>query len=82
MKKTIEVQLKEIHEKVDSSHKKKDWYYKLGKIVDVYEKTMVPHWFDGMYFLKGTVCFICMDEGHLIDFDCHTIYKFLNQPKN
>ena len=65
MKKTIEVQLKEIHEKVDSYHKKKDWYCKLGKIVNVYEKTMVPHWFEGKYFLRT-------EEGNITEYEVFT----------
>ena len=82
MKKTVEVQLVQICEQVHDHHKLKEWYCTLAKIKDVYKETIVPGWFEGKYYLSGKVCFICRDEGHRIDFDCHTIYRLKNQPKN
>ena len=82
MKKIVERQLYQIHEQIDSHHKEKLWYKKLEKINNVYKKTIEPNWFEGKYFLKGKVCFICMDEEHRIDFDCQTIYRLHYQNKN
>ena len=43
---------------------------------------MIDYWFEGKYFLKGQVCFICMEEDHLIDFDVHTKYRLIPSATN
>ena len=78
MKKDIGEQLNQIYEQTQSQFKKTEWYCTFGKINNVYQKTMIPYWFEGKYFLKGQVCFICLKEDHRIDFDCHTMYQLIN----
>ena len=70
-----------IYEMTCGEDKEKDWYRTFGKIKDVYKKTMTPRWFEGKYFLKGKVCFICLQDEHRIDFDCHTLYRLHYQTK-